>query len=72
MWQPINQQASLTDLIGEELSKRLPCHKIRYVEPHYHKPLFECGCDKSFPLFVVQPAYESGDWNPILELHGAS
>ena len=67
-WQPINQQVNIIDNIGSTLSIVLQC-PVRYVEPHYGKPMFECKCLKTFPMFVVEPAYRTKKWKPIIQLH---
>jgi hypothetical protein len=69
-WTPIPQDsdAERLDKLGRNLSIILAC-PVRYCESHYMKPLFECGCGKSFPRFSVQAAQENKDWSQIIERH---
>lgn len=61
-------ESELIDSLGSDLSAIIHC-PVRYCEAHYHKKVFECRCQKIFPVFVVQGAQESGDWLPIMEYH---
>lgn len=54
--------------MGLELHKRVQC-AVRWAEPFYHKPLFECKHGVTFPLSLVSLADTSGDWSLIEEHH---
>jgi hypothetical protein len=56
------------DTLGSELSVKTGC-SIRYCADLWNKPMFQCNCGATWPLFALQGAHESRDWSHIIERH---
>ena len=62
----INGNMHLIMEAGAELSKVLDC-PVHY--PANEKRMFECHCEIPFPLYMVEHAMETGDWESIEARH---
>ena len=67
-WQPVNPDREI-DLLGRELSLRVPCNFRIAPYSNHAKPIFECSHFASFPVFAIKGALNSGDWSMSVARH---
>ena len=66
---PIPNGEQEVDQLGIALSRHIPCPVRLSPYSNHAKPVFECQCLKTFPLFAVKGAVKSGDWSFITAKH---
>jgi len=61
-----NNHFEQIDQAGAALNLHLNC-SVHY--PAYDKRLFECKCNICFPVWAVEAAMQTGNWEDIEKLH---
>lgn len=60
------EQTQLLDACASQLSIKIGC-VVHY--PAWNKRLFECECGVLFPVWMVEHAVNSSDWDEVLRIH---
>jgi len=59
-------QTQRIDEMGSKLSIALGC-PVHYLA--WGKNMFQCHCNITFPVFIVEAAVDSGDWGAVEKRH---
>jgi hypothetical protein len=72
MWEQQPNGEREIDNLGLALSAHIPCPVRLAPYSNHSKSIFECACHKTFLLYSIREAVQTGDWGTIIAHHSPS